>query len=108
MPTPCWGALQPQLATTLTGVGHLVTDADQRTGQVAGDLHTLFGAADRTLTEGQATLGDVRTLVAPRSAMIQDVQSLLRSLAAAAASLRSFADQVDRNPNALLMGRSSR
>jgi paraquat-inducible protein B len=99
-------ALQPQLITTVTSLNHLLANADQRTGQIAGDLHTTLGGADRTLAEGQAALGNVRMLVAPRSPAIQDAEDLLHNLAAAAASLRSFADQVERNPNALVMGRS--
>ena len=102
------GVLQPQLSAALTDVDHLMVNTDQKTGQIAGDLHAALGAADRTLAEGQAALSDLHGLVAPRSAMVQDIQSLLRSLAVAAASLRSFADQLDRNPNALVMGKSLR
>ena len=102
------GVLQPQLSAALTDVDHLMVNTDQKTGQITGDLHIALGAADRTLVEGQAALSDLHSLVAPRSAMVQDIQSMLRSLAVAAASLRSFADQVDRNPNALVMGKSLR
>jgi len=86
--------LQPKLLTVVAGLERLLASSDQRTGQLTADLH--------------ATLGDIHALVAPRSAPLQDVQTLLHNLAAAAGSLRSFADQVDRNPNSLLMGRSSR
>jgi paraquat-inducible protein B len=101
-------ALQPQLAATLTAAERLLAATDQRTAQIAGDVHTTLLAADRTLAELQATLGDIHAVISPRSTMIQDAQSLLHNLAAASGSLRSFADQVDRNPNALVMGRSSR
>jgi paraquat-inducible protein B len=86
--------LQPRLLAVVTGFDRLLATADQRTGQISGDLH--------------ATLGEVRTLVAPRSALLLDLQTLLHNMAAASGSLRGFAEQVDRNPNAVLMGRSSR
>ena len=83
--------LQPKLLAMVAGLDRLLAATDQRTSQLAGDLHA-------TLGDVHATLGDV----------LQDLQTLVHSLAAAAGSLRSFADQVDRNPNALVVGRSSR
>ncbi len=103
-----FSTLQPDLTAALTALNHLLAMADQRTGQISGDVHTTLSAADRTLAEGQATLGDVRTLLAPRSAVIQDVESLLHNLTETIRSLRSFAEQIDRNPNALVMGKSFR
>ncbi|MEI8393667.1 MAG: MlaD family protein [Rhodospirillaceae bacterium] len=83
--------MQPQLAAMPALLSRLLTDADHSTIQITGDLH--------------GTLGDVHTLVTPRSAIMQDIATLLRNLAAASGSMRSFADQVDRNPNSLLVGR---
>jgi paraquat-inducible protein B len=44
----------------------------------------------------------------PSSQFRGDLQATVRDLAASASSLRNFAETIERNPNALLMGRSSR
>lgn len=86
--------LQPRLGAAMTTLDRALANTDQRTGQIAGDLH--------------ATLGDIHSLLTPRAPSYQDIQTVLHNLAVTTGSLRSFADQVDRNPNSLLMGRSSR
>ena len=52
--------------------------------------------------------GISKSLLAPRSPLLADIQTLVRNLATASGALRSFADQIERNPNALFMGRSQR
>ena len=86
--------LQPRLVTGLAALDHLLLTTEQRSGVLTGDVHE--------------AVSDVRSLVAPRSALVQDIQTLLRNLAAASGSMRSFAEQLDRNPNALVLGRSHR
>ena len=65
---------------------------------------------DRLLGAGGAgrVVADFHALLAPRSRLLQDIQSLVHNLAAASGALRSFADQIDRNPNALVIGRGQR
>ena len=79
------GDLQPKLATLLADADRLLGSAGA--GQVASDLHALL---------------------APRSPLVSDIQTLVRNLTGASGSLRSFAEQIDRNPNALVVGRSQR
>ena len=67
------------------------------------DLDRLLGPAGA----GQV-VGQVQALLAPRSPLLLDIQSLVHNLAAASVALRSFADQIDRNPNAIVVGRSPR
>ena len=68
-----------------------------------GDLDHLLGAAGA----GQV-VADAHALLSPRSPLLQDIQTLVRNLASASGALRSFADQIDRNPNALVIGRGQR
>ncbi|MEI6985757.1 MAG: MlaD family protein [Rhodospirillaceae bacterium] len=86
--------LQPRLIAALAGLERLLTETDNRSAQISGDLH--------------AALGDIHVLMAPRSPLLQDIQTILRNLATMSSSMRSFAEQVERNPNALVMGRSQR
>ena len=50
-------------------------------------------------------LGDVRSMTSDRAAARANIESTLRDLAAAAASLRGFANDVEHNPQLLLTGR---
>ena len=79
------GELQPKLSAALTDLDHLLGAAGA--GQVVADAHALL---------------------APRSPLLQDIQTLVRNLASASGALRSFADQINRNPNALVIGRGQR
>ena len=77
--------LQPKLTAELTDLDRLLGSAGA--GQVVADAHALLS---------------------PRSPLLQDIQTLVRNLASASGALRSFAEQIDRNPNALVVGRSQR
>ena len=50
-------------------------------------------------------LGDLRSLTSERAAPGLNIEATLRDLAAAAASLRGFANDVEHNPQLLLTGR---
>ena len=67
------------------------------------DLDGLLGAGG-----AGRVIADFHALLAPRSRLLQDIQSLVHNLAAASGALRSFSDQIDRNPNALVIGRGQR
>ncbi len=81
----------------------LISEVQPKVLAVLNDLDRLLGASGA----GQV-VGDVQALLAPRSPLLLDVQSLVRNLSSASGALRSFADQIDRNPNALVVGRSQR
>jgi len=53
-------------------------------------------------------LASANTLVAPRSSFRGDLEAAIRDVSAAASSLRNFARTVERDPSALLSGRTSR
>ncbi|MEI7608933.1 MAG: MlaD family protein [Rhodospirillaceae bacterium] len=81
------GEIQPKLAAALADLDKLLGAGPGGAGQVVADVHALL---------------------APRSPLLADIQTLVRNLATASGALRSFADQIERNPNALFMGRSQR
>jgi paraquat-inducible protein B len=93
--------LQPKLGSSATDLDRLLVSTDQRTGQLTGDLHA-------TLTDARTALADIHGMLGPRSAMEGDLQTLIHNIAAASGPLRSFIDQIDRNPNVLVMGGSHR
>lgn len=64
-------------------------------------MNSISGAADglRKLS------GSAETAISPDSATMNDLRRLLKEASAAARSLRNFADMLERNPEALLLGR---
>ena len=97
--------LQTRLDTTLGTIGQLASTGDQQLNQRGAELHTLLDASNQTMVQVRDLLGDVRGLTSDRAASRANLQSTLRDLAAAAASLRGFANDVEHNPQLLLTGR---
>lgn len=60
--------------------------------------------AEKTLANAEATLAQTAELTAPGAPLRAELEQAMRDLAASAESLRSFADSVERNPNALVFG----
>lgn len=98
-------ALQARLDTTLANINQLTVTADGQLNARGADLHKLLTAADQSMAQARDVLGDLRSVTSTRSADRANVESTLRDLAAAAASLRGFASDVERNPQLLLTGR---
>jgi paraquat-inducible protein B len=97
--------LQTRLATTLGSIGQFASTGDQQLDQRGAELHTLLATSNQTMLQVRDLLGDVRGLTSDRAAPRANLESTLRDLAAAAASLRGFATDVQHNPQLLLTGR---
>lgn len=69
------------------------------------DLRTALRSLDKAVQQAQTTLGNINGIVAEDAQSRRDVDKALHNLAQASAALRSFADTVERNPNALVVGR---
>jgi paraquat-inducible protein B len=89
------------LDAALVSVRHQV---DARGGELG---HTL-AAADRSMAQAEKLLQSLNGAAEPGSDLREDLQATVRDLAASASSLRNFAETIERNPNAIVMGRSSR
>ena len=86
----------------------LLVDAHRQLDARGGELGHTLAAADRTLRRAETLLGSLNGLAEPRSQFRSDLEATVRDLAASARSLRNFAETIERNPNALLLGQSSR
>jgi paraquat-inducible protein B len=62
---------------------------------------------DRTLGAVETTLTGFNTLTDPRAPLVYQATTTLAELSDAARSVRQLADYLDRNPNAILTGRSA-
>lgn len=91
-------SMDGELKTTLGEVRQLTTSA--RT-----DLRTTLRSADQAMQQASTTLASIDGIVADDAQSRRDIDRALRNLAQASTALRSFADTVERNPNALVVGR---
>jgi paraquat-inducible protein B len=81
--------------------------ADLRTEirPVAGGMTNLTARAGRSMDELRDTLEELRQLLNPDSPLVGEVGRALEEFAEAARSVRQLADFLERNPQALLVGR---
>jgi paraquat-inducible protein B len=85
-------------------LNRLLGEADGQVAPMLGEARAAIKALDATLVQARATLGSVDAIVGPRAATRGDLDATLRNLSGASASLRSFSEQIERNPNALIIG----
>lgn len=76
----------------------------QLSGDTRADVRTALKSLDTALKQAHDTLGSINGIVAEDAQTRRDMDRTLHNIAQASASLRSFADTVDRNPNALVVG----
>jgi paraquat-inducible protein B len=98
-------ALQSRLDTTLSAIERAANSADPQLNQRGADLHALLTASDQTVRQVHDLLGDLKGITSDRAASRANFEATLRDLAASAASLRGFANDVEHNPQLLLTGR---
>ena len=72
---------------------------------VGGDLRDAVASAKNALQHADKLLADANSLLSTSSSQRYDINQILRNLAAATQSLRSLTDELDRRPNAVLLGR---
>jgi paraquat-inducible protein B len=98
------GEIRPRIPQFATGV-------DSASNRLQGSLKrfdTTLGSLDTALGSLDATLGSVNRLVDPRAPLVYQLTTTLGDLGAAAKSVRELADYLDRNPSAIITGRSPR
>jgi paraquat-inducible protein B len=66
---------------------------------------TALQAADGAMRQATVTLNGVNSLVTASSPQRADIDQMLHNLAVASQSLRMLADQLERRPNAMLLGK---
>jgi paraquat-inducible protein B len=99
------GSLQTQLATTLSGIDRLTSTGAAQLDARGAELHLLLENTNATVLQARQTLASLQAVTSPRSEERANLQSTLRDLSAAAAALRGFASDVERNPQLLFTGR---
>ena len=99
-------AVQGNLTGALSSATRLMDDANRQLPPAFADLRGAIRTLDATMVQAQTAMMTITAMVAPRSQLRLDLDALVRNLAVAASSIRGLADMLERNPNALLTGRS--
>jgi paraquat-inducible protein B len=98
-------SLQQRLDTTLQAITTVATTGNDQLQQRGGDLHTLLVNASQATTQVRDLLTQLQGVTSSRASTRTNIEATARDLAAAAASLRGFAGDIERNPQLLLTGR---
>jgi len=98
-------SLQRRLNDTLARATQLVATGDQQISERGADLRTLLLSSTQAVRQAGEALKEVRSVLSSRGETRANLDSTLRDLAAATASMRGFASDVERNPQLLLTGR---
>jgi paraquat-inducible protein B len=93
--------LQADASRTLNSVDHLATSTE-------GEIHAFGQNAGEVVTRAGKVMDNLNDLTAVRSPLRSDLESTVRDLAASSASLRNFSRDIERSPNAILLGRSAK
>lgn len=80
-------------------------DSLKDVGPLLESLRRTSDSARATLDRTEATLQSASQAIGPDSAVRYDLAALLQELTSAARSLRALADFLERNPNALILGK---
>lgn len=97
--------MQGKLDTTLGTIAQFAVAGDRQLNQRGAELHTLLTNSNQTMLEVRDVLGNLKSLTSDRGAARTNIEATLRDLAAATASLRGFANDVEHDPRLLLTGR---
>lgn len=100
--------VQDDLTAALRTVNGAAADARRQLDGRGGELSRILTDADRSLRQIDTVLASANGLVALRSSFRGDLEAAMRDLSATASALRTFARTVERDPSAMLTGRTGR
>ena len=102
----------PQLRGAISDFRTLTATANNSITNVSADLHQTLTAAHSaieqiaaTMKEAETTIVSVRATIDPNSPTFYELTKSLREVSGAASSIRLLADSLDRNPQALILGK---
>jgi len=95
-----------RLEQTAEKTSRLVDDISDKVAPVAGTFKTVLDTAQASLDQARQTLRTIEVEVAQTDPLKYQLGEALTEITAAARSIRALADYIDRNPDALLKGRT--
>ena len=100
-------ALQGQTNTTLASIQQLSDTTRQTVIQVQPELVKTLEKANQAAASAERAMQSLSDLTGSSSPLRADLEGAASDLAISARSLRSFADQVEQQPNAVIFGRKN-
>ena len=100
--------LAGSIMQTTEDARNLVNNVNKRVRPIQGDLANTTKSLRATLASAKATLDELDGMVSENSEFRYRIDIFLREIGMAARSLRSFADYLERNPDALIRGKLRR
>lgn len=100
--------LKEEASTALRDLDAVLVDVRHQVGPRSAEFSRLLNSADRAARQASVLLDSLNGLAQARSPFRSNLEAASRDLAATASSLRDFAATVERNPNAVLLGRSGK
>lgn len=98
-------AVQAQATTTLASVERLSDSSREVVEQTKPELVRALQSTREAAQAAQTAMANLADLSAPGAPLRADLEASVRDLSQAAQSLRSFSDQLERRPNALIFGK---
>jgi phospholipid/cholesterol/gamma-HCH transport system substrate-binding protein len=110
----------PKVDEAVVNIRRLAATLDKNTNDLSSDLQqtltearktmaaieTAAKQADIALKEGEGTLASARAVIDPESPTFYEVTKSLREISGAARAVRILADYLERNPTALIFGKT--
>jgi paraquat-inducible protein B len=100
------------MAESIKGISELLGRINPKIDPLFADVHAAAGELNDTLAEARESLDalesaaeEARAMIAPESTLRYRLEEALTQLGAAAASIERLADQLERNPQAVLTGK---
>ncbi len=97
--------IQQATKATQSDVAGLMGDSRKLAQDADRQLLLLAAQTNATLKAMEQTIQSANGLIGPASAQRADLDQILRNLSYVTRSLRGFAEQLERNPNALIVGK---
>jgi paraquat-inducible protein B len=92
---------------TLDDIDRLAVDGRHQLKASGDELGRVLVSSDRTVREAESLLASLKEMTAPNSQIRGDLQAAIRDLAASASALRGFTHEIERDPSAILSGRTA-
>ena len=99
-------ATGPELRDTLAGLRDGAAELRTQVARLGARTDPILGSVNETVRSANRTIASLDRQLGERSPVIAEIQALLRELNGAARSMRLMADYLERNPDALLRGKS--
>ena len=95
----------PDLASSFTSLRRTLTQAEVLLKRIDNRVDPLVDSATNTLFNAQIALRNIADLLSPDSPIPPDLSQLLEQLSDAGRAIADLAGFLERNPNALLVGK---